>query len=105
MVKTRSFDEIILANCCFIADKEHLYSDLNGEAVILSLKNEKYYGINAVGAFIWSTIQNPVTFQDIQENIIEEYDIDEATCRKEVASFLKKMAEENLIEILDEKAS
>lgn len=103
MVKTQSLDETALPNYRFTANKEHLYSDLNGEAVILSLKNGKYYGVNGVGAFIWSTIQNPVSLQDIQTTVMGEYEVDEATCRQKVLSFLEKMVEEGLIEILDEK--
>lgn len=105
LMKTQPFDKSELVNHRFVAHKEHLYSNLNGEAVILSLKNGKYYGINAIGTFIWSMIQNPISFQDIQTTVMQKYNVDEATCRQEVLSFLEKMAEEDLIEIVDEKNS
>ena len=98
------FDEQILANNRFVAIKDHLYTDLKEEGVILSLKNGKYYGVNSVGACIWTAIQNPVTFQEIQSAVMREYDVDQDICREEVFSFLKKMEEEDLVEILDEKA-
>lgn len=103
MVKTRVFDDGVLPHRKFVADKEHLYSELNGEAVILSLKNGKYYGVNAVGAVIWTLIQNPATFQDIQTKLMSEYDVDETTCRREVLSFLEKMAKDDLIKVVNEK--
>jgi len=71
--------------------------------VILSLKNGKYYGVNAVGASIWMILQKPKNLQQIQAQLLEEFAVDEAVCRQEVTSFLKKMTEEGLIEIADEK--
>lgn len=87
-----------------VAIKEHLYSDLNGEAVILSMKNGKYYGLNEVGRTIWNALKTPSYLMDIQACVMREYEVDENTCCREVLSFLRKMHQEGLIEILDEKA-
>lgn len=80
----------------------HLSCDLNGEAVILNMKNGKYYGINSVGASIWTAIQAPVTFANLESAILTEYDVDEATCRRAIESFLEQMENEGLIEFFDE---
>ena len=87
----------------FTAIKDHLYTDLKEEGIILSLKNGKYYGVNGVGACIWTVIQSPATFQDIQSAVMREYDVNQELCRDEVLAFLKMMREEELIEIFDEK--
>ena len=84
------------------AIKEHLFSDLNDEAVVLSLKNGKYYGLNSVGVTIWSNVQEAATVTEIAAALMGEYDIDEETCRREVSSFIEKMLEEELIETVDE---
>ena len=91
----------LLTNQQFAAIKEYLYSNLKGDAVILSLKNGKYYGLNTVGASVWAAIQEPRTFQEIQSVISEEYEVDEETCRHEILSFLEKMTKENLVDILN----
>lgn len=82
---------------------EHLSCDLNGEAVILSLKNGKYYGLNTVGSSIWSAIQSPLSFEEIAVAVLDEYEIDDATCGKEIKLFLQNMKREELLEIIDEK--
>ena len=99
----KTIDKDISDDNRFVAIKDHLYTDLKEEGIILSLKNGKYYGVNGVGACIWTVIQNPVTFQEIQSAVMREYDVDQEICRDEVVSFLKKMREEELIEIFDEK--
>lgn len=84
---------------------EHLSCDLNGEAVVLNMKNGKYYGLNSVGSSIWSVIQDPLTFDDIKDAVLEEFEIDEATCGREVELFLEQMTKEDLLEIIDEEDS
>ena len=101
----QQFDETALAVCRVTAIKNHLYSELKDEGVVLSLKNGKYYGLNEVGRCIWQIIQSPVTVAEIQTALMEEYEIDETTCRHEILTFLKQMAEEELVEIQDEKDS
>ncbi len=80
----------------------HLSCDLNGEAVILNMKNGKYYGVNSVGASIWAAIQVPISFGDILSALLAEYEVDEEICRQSIATFLEKMAREGLIEVFDE---
>lgn len=84
---------------------EHLSCDLNGEAVVLNMKNGKYYGLNPVGSSIWSAIQDPLTLDDIKYAVLEEFEIDEVTCGKEVKLFLEEMTKEDLLEIIDEEDS
>lgn len=97
--------EPALTNNRFEAVKEHLYSEIKGEGVILSLKNGKYYGVNPVGASIWQVVQNPSTLREIQTAISREYDVDPKSCSQEVLAFLEQMVNEELIEILNEKDS
>ncbi|MEZ5428765.1 MAG: lasso peptide biosynthesis PqqD family chaperone [Pyrinomonadaceae bacterium] len=94
---------MILQNHRFVASKNHLYSNLNGKGVILSMKSERYYGVNTVGAFIWEVIQKPASYTDIQAKLMQEFDVDEEVCEQEVSSFLKKLMKEELVDILDEK--
>lgn len=79
------------------AIQEHLCCDLNNEAVILSLENGKYYGINPVGARIWELLQNSATLPEIERALLSEYDVDEEMCRQEIAAFIEQMIAEGLI--------
>lgn len=101
----RNLDELALTNNRFEAIKEHLYSEIKGEGVILSLKNGKYYGVNPVGVSIWQAIQSPATLQEIQTAVTREYDVDQENCRQEVLTFLEQMVNEELVEVLNEKDS
>jgi hypothetical protein len=83
------------------AVREHLCCELNGEAVILSLKNGKYYGLNSIGADIWELLQKPVRFSKITKEILSEYDVEEEECRREIENFLAQMKDEGLVEVIN----
>ncbi|HEX6127383.1 MAG TPA: PqqD family peptide modification chaperone [Pyrinomonadaceae bacterium] len=84
------------------AIKEHLFSQLNEEGVILSLKNGKYYGLNSVGVSVWVNLLEGATLGEIEAAVMKEYDVDQATCRREVSLFLREMLNEKLIETIDD---
>lgn len=86
------------------ASPDHLYSDLKDEAAILSMATGKYYGINAVGVTIWKAISMPATIEEIEEAVMSEYEVDRQTCGKEIRAFLTRMADEQLIEVLDDES-
>jgi len=83
---------------CYKAISEHLCCDLNGETVILSLANGKYYGINSVGSRIWELLENFITLPEIEKVILSEYAVAEEICRQEVTAFLELMIAEGLVE-------
>lgn len=102
---SQNLNELILTNNRFEAIKDHLYSEIKGEGVILSLINGKYYGVNPVGASIWQAIQSPATLQEIQTAVTKEYDVDQETCHQEMLTFLEQMVNEELVKVLNEKDS
>lgn len=85
------------------AFKEHLCCDVNGEAVVLSLKNGKYYGLNSVALRIWELIQKPLSADEVEAAILLEYKVDNESCRLAVAAFLEKMLAEELVVLINEK--
>jgi hypothetical protein len=73
---------------------------LTSEAVLLSLQTGEYFGLNDVGASIWSLIGQPRTIADIRDALLAEYDgVDEDVCTTELFDFLERMAALGLIEV------
>ena len=62
-----------------------------------------YYGLNDVGAGVWSLVQEPRIVDQIQATILEEYDVDPERGKSDVLVLLQKLADEGLIEVKDEK--
>lgn len=74
---------------------------LPGEAVILSLRDGTYYGLNAVGARIWELIHEPTRIADVIERLLAEYDVDRHTCTSEVMDFLQQVLDWELVVLRD----
>jgi len=76
-------------------------ADLDGEAVILNLKSGIYYGLDDVGARVWSLIQKPSSVSDIRDVILEEYEVEPDRCERDVLSLLQALAVQGLLKIQD----
>src|SRR5258708_3376087 len=73
--------------------------DLAGEAAILNLKNSVYYGLDTVGAQVWSLIQTPKTFAEIRDTLLDLYDVDRPQLHYDLQALLSQLAEHGLIDI------
>lgn len=75
-----------------VASSQQVSCDLASEAVLLSLHDGEYYGLNEVGATIWKLVQQPRTVMEIRDALLDEYsDIQPDECQRAVLDFLGEM--------------
>ena len=79
--------------------EDQVSCDLAGEAAILSLKNSVYYGLDPVGARVWNLIQEPKTFAEIRDTLLDIYDVDKPQLESDLQALLTQLADQGLIEI------
>ena len=96
---------MISSSTIVVAAKDQVFCDLGGEAAILSLHSGIYYGLNAVGAFIWNLIQEPARVEDLCAALSAEYDVEQDVCDHDVKRLLGELLEQKLIEVRDGPAS
>jgi hypothetical protein len=99
MAKSLSLQTIV------VAGKDQLFCDLGGEAAILNARTGMYYGLDAVGARVWSLIQQPRTVQNVREALLSEYDVDPDRCECDLLALLNQFLAEGLIEVEDHTAT
>jgi hypothetical protein len=93
-MKGLSLDTMVLAS------PQQVSCDVASEAVLLSMRDGEYYGLNEVAASIWRLIQQPRTVLEIRDALLEEYDdIDADECERAVIGFLGEMISLNLVEL------
>jgi hypothetical protein len=88
-------------NSIIAAAKEQVSCDLAGEAAILDLKSGQYYGLNSIGARIWSLIQEPHSISEVLHTLLEEYDVDASQCEQDLFALVQKLSASGLIEVQD----
>lgn len=74
-------------------------STVEGEAVILNVETGVYYGLNAVGAWVWDAIQTPKTVAQIHEDLVTEFEVDPAQGEQDLVALLEDLAAASLIEV------
>jgi hypothetical protein len=80
---------------------EHLSARLGAESVVLGVTKGVYYGLDEVAASIWDRIQTPAVVADVRDAIVAEYEIDEATCERDLMAFLGELEDQGMIEVVD----
>lgn len=78
---------------------EPLTATVDGEIVMLAADQGAYFGLGAVGSRIWEMLAEPRTLQELSGALQDEYAVDPATCREEVARFVEDLHEAQLVEI------
>ena len=92
-------------NTIVAKNMELISSDLDGETVMMSVENGKYYGLNNIGSRIWALIERPCLVTDLRNSLISEFDVESEKCEQDLISFLDDLLQKGVIEILDERYS
>jgi hypothetical protein len=79
-----------------------LATEVDGEAIVMTIAQGLCFGFDSIGSRIWSLLEQPTKFGDICSTLLDEYDVDGDTCRKEVAGLLAELARERLIVVDNE---
>lgn len=77
----------------------NIVSDMDGEKVMLSIEQGKYFNLGQVGGDIWELIQTPRSVHDIIESLRTLYEIDVEICEQDVIPFLQNLLQEGLIRV------
>jgi hypothetical protein len=96
-------EEKITGDAIVVVTKDQVSADLSGEAAILNLKSGMYYGLNKVGARIWSLIQEPKTANEIEDALLREFDVEPVQCETDLFALLNELLSRGLIEVRNEK--
>jgi hypothetical protein len=80
---------------------DHVFCELDGEVVILQVRTGTYYGLNAVGRFVWTYIQEPRTFGQIVREVISNYDGGRLQIIEDLQKLLCGMVAAGLVQVHD----
>ena len=90
---------MLASSSVLVASTQQVSSDLAGEAVILQLNSGEYYGLNPVGAFVWSLIQRPRTVAELRDAVCRKYDVAPERCERDLDTLLGELRAADLIEV------
>ncbi len=54
--------------------------------------------LNEAGAFLWQLLENETTSEQVVEALLQQYDVDEATAKRDVDKFINELKAAKLLE-------
>lgn len=76
---------------------EVLFQDLDGEAVLLHLGSGVYFGLDEVGARIWSLLAEGADLRTVARAVASEYAVDEGRCAEDLLGLVTEMERHALV--------
>ncbi|MEE0884838.1 MAG: PqqD family protein [Faecalimonas sp.] len=82
--------------------KEFVLREIAGDYIIIPtgktvLEFNGLITVNEVGVSLWNMLQNEVSFEELVQGILEEYDVEESVAREDIQEFLDKLIEGGIL--------
>ena len=84
-----------------MAAEQLLVQQVGGEAVLLDLETETYFGLNAAGARIFALVTTAPTIADALAVLADEFDADPAILRDDAVGLVRTLVERRLVRLVD----
>ena len=85
--------------CQVSQSDEVLLQELSGEAVLLDLASESYFGLNPVGTRIWTLIGEGNSLQAVRDVLCAEYDAEPAKIESDLLALVTALLEAGLVKV------
>jgi hypothetical protein len=76
---------------------EILFQEVAGEAVLLDLASETYFGLDAVGTRIWQLLHDQVNLRAVFDSLLNEYDVEPARLEDDLLTHVAQLADAGLV--------
>lgn len=72
--------------------------DMDGETVMMSIENGNYFGINAVGSFIWERLESDQTIKSICNAVSEHFNVANMdNLENEIITYIEDLEDQNML--------
>ncbi|QIV95584.1 coenzyme PQQ synthesis protein D (PqqD) [Allofrancisella inopinata] len=78
-------------------NKDFYSSEIDDEVIMMNIDNNSYYSTGEIGNRIWQLLDTVTTCEDICKQLIQEYDVSQEQCQKDVLKFLTELLDNSAI--------
>jgi len=76
-----------------------LTAEVDGEIVMMSIEQGRYFGLDDIGSDIWKRLEPPCSFADLIDKLVAVYDADRARIAADVRALLGRMAAQDVVKL------
>ena len=80
----------------FVAHPDAVWSEVDGEVVILDAVQGRYFSAGAVGAYVWRLLSTPHRIEQICAAVHDEFAVSEDVCVADVTEFVESLVASGL---------
>lgn len=74
-----------------------IFQEVAGETVILDMRSEHYFGLDAIGTRFWELMKQGLTLAAISSQLLQEYEVDAAVLDGDLAALVRELLDAGLI--------
>ena len=83
-------------------NNDQIFSDIDGEVVMLNISNSEYYNLNSVASVIWNYFDKPKSLNSLFRVLQEKFEVSKDLCEEETKQFISNLYEKGLLRVVDE---
>ena len=76
-----------------------ILQEIDGEAVLLDLKSECYFGLDTVGTRIWRLIEHDGDLKAVHSALLGEFDVEPDHLERDMGALIGQLAEAGLVSV------
>ena len=84
--------KVILSNNVFA-------QEIDDETIILDAITQEYFSLNEIGKVIWNLLSQSIKLENIKEQMLEMYEVEESQLENDILNFIKALQEKGLIKV------
>ena len=81
-----------------VPGKDIVFTDFDGEGVIVDLKTKQYFKLNETAALIWRNLESAKPLDEIVAELQSQYEVTREHATSSIERLLAKLAANNLVQ-------
>jgi len=90
----------------FVRNKNFIFRQIVEEMVLVPIRQnvadlDSIYTLNELGVFIWERLETPTSAAELQDEILEDFDVDAATVQSDLVNFMEELERIGAVEAIN----
>ena len=91
--------ESVTLHSTVVRSEQVMVQDVGGEAVLLDLASEQYFGLDPVGTRVWTLFAESENLGTVLARLCEEFDADPARIERDLLALTHELAAAGLVSV------
>lgn len=81
----------------FVRSQSALWTELDGQVMLMNIENGSYYEVAGIGGVIWHMLETPRSEAEVVDAVVTAYRVEREQCLLDVRAFLEKLVASHVV--------